>query len=369
MNDEQALECIRHKIDSIDGELLKLISERARCAQSVADIKLRAAGAPDQPQVPDVMFYRPEREAQVLREVMRSNQGPLDDQTLAVLFREIMSACLALEQPLQVAYLGPEGTFTQTAVLKHFGHGAQMQPMAAIGDIFHAVETGAARFGVVPVENSTEGVVNHTLDRLINSSLNICGEVVVRVRHNLVGSVGNITSITKVLSHQQSLAQCRHWLDKNLPGAEREAVSSNAEAARQVENHGTWVAIAPAAAADIYKLNMLATSIEDEANNTTRFLVLGEHDVPPSGDDKTSLLISAYNKPGALFHLLKPLADNGISMTRIESRPSRDGLWEYVFFIDIDGHKDDYKVHSALMQLQREAALFRILGAYPKAVY
>ncbi len=370
MNDEQALARIRQQIDSIDGDILKLINERARCAQSVAEIKLRTidtASPADSP--PSVMFYRPEREAQVLREVMRRNTGPLDDATVAVLFREIMSACLALEQPLQVAYLGPEGTFTQSAVLKHFGHAAQMVPLGAINEVFRAVETGAARFGVVPVENSTEGVINHTLDLFIQSPLQICGEVVLRIHHNLVGSVSDIAAVKKVLSHQQSLAQCRNWLDKYLPNAEREAVSSNAEAARRVNGCDDQVAIAPAAAAEIYQLNTLAAKIEDEPDNTTRFLVVGEHAVPPCGNDKTSLLVSTHSTPGALFNLLQPLAEKGINMTRIESRPSRNGVWEYVFFIDIDGHKDSDAVRPALEQLRGEAALFRILGAYPKAVY
>ncbi len=363
MNDEEELGRIRKQIDRIDGDILKLISERARCAQSVAKIKQSAA------QQTDALFYRPEREAQVLREVMQRNTGPLDDSTVAVLFREIMSACLALEQALQVAYLGPEGTFTQSAVLKHFGHAAKMMPLGAIDEIFRAVETDSARFGVVPVENSTEGVINHTLDMFMRSPLQICGEVVIRIHHNLVGSIDDVSAVKKVLSHQQSLAQCRYWLDVNLPNAEREAVSSNAEAARLVVGSDSMVAIAPAAAAEIYQLNTLAAQIEDEPDNTTRFLIVGRQDVPPSGNDKTSLLVSGRNKPGALFHLLQPLSDNGIDMTRIESRPSKGGLWEYVFFIDIEGHKDSDDVAPALAQLADEAALFRVLGAYPKAVY
>jgi len=363
MSDEDELGRIRKQIDRIDGDILGLISERARCAQSVAKIKQSAA------QESDAVFYRPEREAQVLREVMQHNTGPLDDSTVAVLFREIMSACLALEQTLQVAYLGPEGTFTQSAVTKHFGHAAQMMPLGAIDEIFRAVETDAARFGVVPVENSTEGVISHTLDMFMRSALKICGEVVIRIHHNLVGSVNDVSKVKKVLSHQQSLAQCRYWLDVNLPNAERETVSSNAEAARLVSGSDDMVAIASAAAAEIYQLNTLAAQIEDEPDNTTRFLIIGRQGVPPSGEDKTSLLISARNKPGALFHLLQPLADNGISMTRIESRPSKGGLWEYIFFVDIEGHKDDDKIAPALGRLADEAALFRVLGAYPKAAY
>ena len=363
MSDEQELGRIRQQIDSIDSDILRLISERAQCAQQVADIKLRAADTRD------AVFYRPEREAQVLREVMKRNQGPLEDATVGVLFREIMSACLALEQPLQVAYLGPEGTFTQSAVLKHFGHAAQMQPLGAIDEIFGAVENETARFGVVPVENSTEGVINHTLDMFLRSSLRICGEVVIPVHHNLVGSVNDVSGVKKVLSHQQSLAQCRNWLDVNLPGVEREAVSSNAEAARLVSGGDDMVAIAPAAAAEIYQLNTLAAKIQDEPDNTTRFLIVGKQDVPASGVDKTSIMFAAPNKPGALYKLLKPLADNNIDMNRLESRPSKGGLWEYVFFVDFNGHHSDNDIRPALEQLEEQAPLYRVLGSYPKAVY
>ncbi len=367
MSDEEELNRIRQQIDKIDGDILNLISERARCAQSVADIKLRAAR--ESKGESDAVFYRPEREAQVLRDVMKRNSGPLDDSTVAVLFREIMSACLALEQPLQVAYLGPEGTFTQSAVLKHFGHAAQMMPLGAIDEIFRAVETGAARFGVVPVENSTEGVINHTLDMFLRSPLKICGEVVVRINHNLVGSVTDVSSVKKVISHQQSLAQCRNWLDKNLPDVEREAVSSNAEAARLASGSAEVVAIAPAAAAEIYQLNTLAAKIEDEADNTTRFLIIGSHDVPPSGFDKTSILFAAPNKPGALYQLLKPMSDHNIDMNRLESRPSKGGLWEYVFFVDFNGHQSDEGIRPALEKLKEQAPLYRVLGSYPKAAY
>ncbi|MEM7294646.1 MAG: prephenate dehydratase, partial [Pseudomonadota bacterium] len=317
----------------------------------------------------EVVYYRPEREAQVLRRIMERDQGPLPGENVAHVFREIMSACLALEQPLQVAYLGPEGTFTHAAVQKHFGHAAQTVPLGAIDEVFRAVETETVAFGVVPVENSTEGVINHTLDMFLNSPLSISGEVVIRIHHNLVGSVDDLAGVKKVLSHQQSLAQCRNWLNTNLPNVEREAVSSNAEAARLASNDTSVVAIAPSAAAEIYQLNTLAAKIEDETDNTTRFLIIGKQDVAPSGNDKTSVLFAAPNKPGALYELLKPLAEYNIDMDRLESRPSRGGLWEYVFFVDFSGHHDDTDIAPALQQLKDNAPLYRVLGSYPKAAY
>ncbi|MEM7209626.1 MAG: prephenate dehydratase [Pseudomonadota bacterium] len=363
MSDERKLEEIRERIDALDQQILSAVSERAKCAQEVAEIKLGAT-----PQN-DVLFYRPEREAQVLRKVMDLNKGPLDDQTVAVLFREVMSACLALEQPLKVAYLGPEGTFTHSAVLKHFGHAAQAIPLGGIDDVFRSVENGSSRFGVVPVENSTEGVINHTLDLFLNSPLRISGEVVVRIHHNLVGNVASLDKINTVLSHQQSLAQCRNWLTRNLPNVELEAVSSNAEAARLAAEKSDVAAIAPQAAAEIYNLDTLASKIEDKTDNTTRFLIIGNQDVPASGDDKTSILFAAPNKPGSLYNLLKPLAEYNIDMNRLESRPSKGGLWEYVFFVDINGHHLDDDIKPALDALSNNAPLYRVLGSYPRAAY
>jgi chorismate mutase/prephenate dehydratase len=360
-NEEEQLRAIRNDIDDIDRQIQSLISRRARCAQRVAEVKLSHD--------PEAVFYRPEREAQVLREIMARDEGPLPKAAMATLFREIMSACLALEKPMQIAYLGPEGTFTQAAVQKHFGHGAVQMPMGAIDEVFREVESGQAEYGVVPVENSTEGVVNHTLDMFLRSPLKISGEVIVRIHHNLLGDAESLDGIQQVFAHPQALAQCRNWLDRNLPHAQRVATSSNAEAARQVKGRPEVAAIAGSAAAEIYRLNTLVRNIEDEPENSTRFLVIGHNEVPASGVDKTTLLISAPNKPGSLYKMLVPLSENGLSMTRIESRPSRGGLWEYVFFIDIDGHKDSPAVADALAQLRQEAALYRVLGAYPKAVY
>ena len=361
MSEKEALHAIRHKIDETDKQIQQLLNERTAMAEEVARIKV-ANGE----QISD--FYRPEREAMVLRQVMERNSGPLADKEMARLFREIMSACLAAEKPLQVAYLGPEGSFTQAAAVKQFGGSVQLQSMSTIADVFNAVETGNASYGVVPVENSTEGMVSHTLDRFINTPLKINGEVSLRIHHYLLSKSKKLNEITTVYAHPQALAQCKNWLSKYLPNCELVAVNSNSEAAKKVSFEPNAAAIAANRAAEIYDLSVLASNIEDEADNTTRFLVIGAQDVGPSGQDKTALLVSTKNKPGALQVLLKPLADSGISMTRIESRPSRKGIWEYVFFIDIEGHCQDGTVSQALTLLEQESSMCRVLGSYPKAV-
>lgn len=351
---------IRQRIDALDEKLQALINERARLAQEVAQVKQAQGEAAN--------FYRPEREAEVLRKVLARNPGPLPGEEMARLFREIMSACLALEQPLSVAYLGPAGTFTQAAALKHFGHSVNSVPMATIAEVFREVESGAAHYGVVPVENSTEGVINHTLDMFIKSPLTICGEVDLRVHHHLLSKESDRVALSRLYSHQQSLAQCREWLDAHLADVERVDVSSNAEAARRAAQEPGTAAIAGEIAAELYGLHVLEANIEDNPDNTTRFLIIGRQQTPPSGDDKTSLLVSTANKPGALYQLLEPFARNNISMTRIESRPSRMANWEYVFFIDINGHVQDPVVAQVLAALKAESALFKVLGSYPKAV-
>jgi chorismate mutase/prephenate dehydratase len=360
MSEQDQLGEIRERIDDIDRRIHELLNARAEAAQEVARIKLASD--------PQAVFYRPEREAQILRMVKARNTGPLDAEAVARLFREIMSECLALELPLKVAFLGPEGTFTQAAALKHFGHAVATLPLAAIQDVFQEVESGGCHYGVVPVENSTEGVVSHTLDMFLNSPLKICGEVTLRIHHNLLGTDPDLSRLEVVYSHQQSLAQCRGWLDRHLPLVERVAVGSNAEAARLAQQREHAAAIAGATAAEIYGLQVLAPNIEDEPGNTTRFLVIGSQAVPPSGNDKTSLLVSTRNEAGGLHRLLAPLAEHGISMTRIESRPSRRGNWDYVFFIDINGHRDDAQVAPALAALQQQAGMFKELGSYPRAV-
>ena len=359
MSDNSELKKIRDKIDAVDEKIQALITERANYAKQVAETKQEAGSE---------SFYRPEREAEVLRAVIERNKGPVSDDEMARLFREIMSACLALESPLTVAYLGPEGTFTQQAALKHFGHSVKTRALGAIDEVFREVEAGSAQFGVVPVENSTEGVVSHTLDMFMHSDLKICGEVQLRVHQHLLGQMDDLGKIKQIVSHQQSLAQCREWLDANLPNVERVMVSSNAEAAQIAASKKGTAAIAGESAAQIYGLNTLASNIEDEPDNITRFLIIGRLQTVPSGNDKTSLLLGGKNKPGALHELLGSLASHGINMTRIESRPSRQNPWEYVFFLDIEGHAEDEGVKQTLTKLKAEAALFKNLGSYPVSV-
>lgn len=358
MVDKENLDDVRARIDAVDAEILKLISERGRLAQEVARIK-RAAGEQGD-------FYRPEREQQVLRRLREENAGPLSDETVTRLFRELMSGCLALQLPLKVAYLGPEGTFTQAAALMQFGHDATLQPLGSIDAIFREVESGDMQYGVVPVENSTEGVVNHTLDCFMTSPLQIVGEVELRIQQNLASRERDTSTVRRVYSHHQALAQCRTWLDVNLPHAEQVVVSSTAEAARLAAEESGTAAIASDVAAEMYELRMLAGKIEDSTGNTTRFLVIGRQSPPSTGDDKTSLLISRNNQPGGLCGLLEPLGRYGINMTRLDARPSRQGIWDYAFFIDLLGHKDDEAVRAALAEMREQATLFRVLGSYPR---
>ncbi len=351
---------LRERIDAIDSQILQLINQRADCAMEVARTKVSEGETGT--------FYRPDREALVLRRIKELNPGPLSDQTSARFFRELMSSCLALEKPLEVAYLGPAGTFTQQATFKHFGHAVQSVPVSSIYEIFTEVEKQHCQFGVVPVENSTGGVIAHTFDRFITSPLKICGEVEYKVHHNLMGHAKSLADVTEVLSHQQALAQCRKWLDKNLPNVVCTAVGSNAEAARLVSETDNKMAIAGEAAAQLYNIDILEKNIEDESNNTTRFIVIGQQEPKSTGDDKTSLLVSTGNRAGSLHEIIAPFADYGISMSHIESRPSKQGLWDYVFFIDINGHKDDDDVAKALDALKKNVNMLNILGSYPKAV-
>jgi chorismate mutase / prephenate dehydratase len=353
---------IRERIDAIDAQVHELLNARARFAQLVGISKSSSGKAVD--------FYRPEREAEVLRMALARNRGPLRDEEIARLFREIMSACLAQQEPLKVAFLGPEGTFTQAAVLKHFGSSVRALPLPAIDEVFHEVEGGIADFGVVPIENSSEGTVNHTLDMFLGSALKICGEVELRIHHHLMGRMSGLADVKRVCAHAQALAQCRGWLDDQLPDAERVPVSSNAEGARRARDERGSAAIASRAAAEIYGLTLLADEIEDRPDNTTRFLVVGRKLFSASGADRTTLLVSASHTDdsGALFRLLEPLAEHRINMTRIESRPSRKRKWDYVFFIDVEGHVSDPPLSKALASLEKRASLFKVLGSYPRAV-
>ncbi len=357
---EEALRAIRRRIDAIDDDILRLVNERATAAGEVAAAKA-AEGQPAD-------FYRPAREAEVLRRVRDANAGPLADEDVTRLFREIMSACLALQRPLRVAFLGPEGTFTQEAALKHFGHSIRSLPLEGIDTVFREVEAGSAEYGVVPVENSTEGMVTHTLDRLLSSPLQIVGEVELAIVHNFASLAEDSAAVERVYSHQQGLAQCRLWLETHLPRAERIAVSSTAEAARLAAADPTAAAIASDAAAERYGLTVRQPAIQDGAANSTRFLVLGRESPEPTGEDKTSLVIARDNRPGGLAGLLAPLARYGLNMTRLESRPSPEGMWEYVFFIDLVGHAEDPDLKRALGEMQQLASLLKVLGSYPRSV-
>ncbi|GAB6196263.1 prephenate dehydratase [Lysobacter xanthus] len=354
------LAALRQQIDGIDYEIQSLISRRAGFARQVGRAKGDLARAID--------YYRPEREAQVLRRVVDRNAGPLENAVLVRVFREIMSACLAQQEPLKVGYLGPEGTHTQQAALKHFGHSVQALPLGSIEEVFQEVAAGHADFGVVPVENSTQGTIQSTLDMFLSSDVRICGEVELRVHQHLLSRGGRIEDIERVYSHPQSFAQCRAWLRTHLPGVEMVPVASNADAARRARNADDAAAIAGVSAASVYGLKVLAGPIEDRPDNTTRFLVLGRELFTPSGNDRTSLLVFIKDQPGALYRVLEPFARNGLSMTRIESRPGHAGPWQYAFFIDIDGHVQEPRMEQALAGLGEFAQEIRVLGSYPVAI-
>jgi chorismate mutase/prephenate dehydratase len=359
MDDEptdQGIAGRRAAIDRIDAELVRLVSERARLAQEIGRLK------------GDGPVYRPEREAEVLRRAAAANPGPLANESLGRVFAEIISACRALEQRLRIAYLGPAGTFSEMAVAKHFGGSVEGVPVASIDEVLRAAETRATQFAVVPVENSTEGAVGRTLDLLLQTPLAICAEVVLRVHQNLMGKRESAADAARVYSHAQSLAQCHQWLAANLPHAERVPVASNAEAARLAAQEPGACAVGPAIAAARYGLNLLAENIEDAPNNLTRFLVLGAVETAPTGKDLTSLVMSAPNRPGAVHALIAPFAKHGVSMSRIESRPARLGRWEYMFYIDIEGHQRDRKVADALAELKGLAPFLKVLGSYPAAM-
>lgn len=354
------LASVRAEIDGIDREIQALIARRAKWAHEVGRAKGKLAAAVD--------YYRPEREAQVLRRVVDSNAGPLADEVLVRLFREIMSACLAQQEPLKVGYLGPEGTFSEQAVYKHFGHSAKGFPLASIAEVFDEVAEGRADFGVVPVENSGQGTIQSTLDLFLGSPLKICGEVELHVHQYLLSRGGHLEDVERVVSHAQSLGQCRGWLRQNLPKATLEAVSSNAEAARRARKADDAAAIAGESAAHVYGLKIVAGPIEDRTDNTTRFLVIGRALFPPSGNDRTSLLVFVRDQPGALYRILEPLARHGVNMNRIESRPAHTGKWQYAFFIDVSGHVDESPLVDALAELGDFAAQVTILGSYPVAI-
>lgn len=360
MSTEQRIDELRVMIDAVDDELLQLLSRRAALTMEVGEVK-RASGVATE-------FYRPEREARILRRLLESNPGPLPDQDLVRVIREIISTCLALEHALRIAYLGPEGTYTHAAVVKHFGGAIEPVASNSVGGVFREVAARACDYGVVPIENSVGGAVNQTLDCLSESSLHICAEIVLAVHHQLLSNTGALEEVQRVYAHEQALAQCCGWLDRHLPAAERIAFGSNAAAAQRARQEPGSAAIASVDAGRRYGLTALASNIEDFPHNTTRFAVLG-HAIPrASGDDVTSVMFGLPNKPGALHAILSVLAERGISMSRIESRPARNGVWDYLFFVDLLGHSADLVVAAALSEIESRASLFKLLGSYPRAI-
>lgn len=354
MSDEK-LKPLREQIDAIDAQIVDLLNKRARLAQEVGHVKAET-NAP---------VFRPEREAMVLRRVAERNQGPLASGDMQMIFREVMSLCRSLERRVTVAYLGPAGTFSEQAVYQQFGHAVESLPCVSIDEVFRSTEAGTADFGVVPVENSSEGAINRTLDLLLQTSLSISGEVSIAVHHSLMSKSGSMDGVTRICAHSQALAQCQAWLNQHYPNMERQAVASNGEAARMASEDASMAAIAGHIAGQKYDLQTISAHIQDDPHNRTRFAVVGRLNTTPSGRDQTSLVLAVPNKAGALLNLLAPLATHGVSMTRFESRPARVGTWEYYFYVDVEGHAQEDKVARALEELKRSAAFFRVLGSYP----
>lgn len=355
MSQDDPLNPLRERIDAIDRQILDLLNQRARLAQEIGEHKHRL-GLP---------VFRPERELAVVRKVQQANAGPLRDASLASVWTEIMSACRALEGAQRVAYLGPQGTYTEQAARRFFGASCEFIACADLDEVFRSQLGGATSHAVVPVENSTEGAVARTLDLLLSQPAHLCGEISLPIHHNLLRRRADLQGLRAVLAHPQALSQCRKWLDTHLPGAERRAVASNAEAARLAAQDDTLGAIAGEHAAALYGLELAATHIQDEVGNRTRFVVLGAETPGRSGRDRTSLILAVPNVAGAVVSMLRPLAEHGVSMSRFESRPARSGAWEYMFYVDVEGHADDPHVAAALQDLRAHCAFFKNLGSYP----
>lgn len=355
----ELLKPLRDQIDAIDLEILKLVNQRATLAQKIGDIKRGDE---------NFVVYRPEREAKILTRIEQENPGPLSNASIQQLFIEIMSICRALEHAVRVAYLGPSGTFSEDAALKRFGHAIVLVPCNSIDDVFQAVEFETADYGVVPIENSTEGAVGKTLDLLLESPMPICGEVKLAIHQSLMSQNTDLTKIDKVYAHPQSLAQCQQWLKSNLPHLPSSAyfhTNSNAEAARFAAADKFAAALGNKRAAELFDLTLCAENIEDDPRNTTLFSVIGRQYVAATAKDKTSLALATHNRAGAIYEILEPLARHGVSMSRLESRPARDSLWQYVFFIDLEGHETDDNVVAALKEIRQRATFTKILGSYP----
>jgi len=351
---------IRKKIDSLDEEILVLLNKRAQEAINISKEKQKSENADN--------FYNPEREAKVIRRIQELNDGPLTNKNILKLYREIMSVCLSLEEPLRVSYLGPKGTYTQLATQNHFGKSVLSMPEASVEEVFASVEKRDSHYGVVPVENSSQGIVSSTLDMFMKSSLRISGEIEILINHNILSNSKKLSDIEKIYAHPQSFAQCKEWLEKNVPNSKKISSTSNAEAALIASSENNSAAIASEVAAEIYKLRVLSKNVEDNHNNSTRFLVIGDRDTEPSGNDKTSIIVSTKNDSGALYGLLEPLSKHNVSMTRIESRPSKHNNWEYLFYLDLDGHIQDEPLRKANNEIKKQASLYRFLGSYPAAI-
>lgn len=358
MSDSEELKNHRQRIDELDAQLLELLSKRGREVQAIGKIKQKAGGS----------FHVPEREVTVLKRLKKLNKGPYDFRAVEEIFREILSASLALEAPLKVAYLGPQATYTHLAAIRKFGAATNFIPQTTLRDVFLEVVGDRVQYGIVPIENSNEGVVTHTLDLFMEFTLTICGEIQLEINHNLLSKEGDLKKIKKVYAHSQAIGQCRHWLEENLPKAQVFPTDSNAKGAMIATKEKGTAAIASDYAAELYKLKILRKHIEDYPNNFTRFLVIGKKPTQPTGHDKTSIMFSTRDEPGVLFRLLKPLADSRINMTKIESRPLKKRAWEYVFFIDLDGHMEDPAITEVLKTMERECSFFQVLGSYPREI-
>ena len=354
MSRNESVDVLRKKIDQIDEKIVLLLNDRASLAQRVGSTK----------SLNSQEIYAPGREKEVLGRVSQLNRGPLSEQAIHSIFREIISGCRSLEGPLKVAFFGAEATYAHLAAREQFGSSVTLSPTSSIGEVFQAVTQARVSFGVVPIENSTEGVVAHTLDMLVDSELRICAEIFLDIHHNLLSS-GRPADIQRIVSHPQALAQCRGWLASHFPHVPGEEVASTAHAAIAAAADKTVGAISSAMAKEVYDLKVVAANIEDHSNNITRFLVVGRDGTRPTGDDKTSLVFSVKDKPGILHRMLQPFARSRINLTKIESRPIKNKPWEYLFFIDCRGHKDEPRIQRALKTLERSCDFLKILGSYP----
>ena len=347
----------REEIDGLDLQILQLLNQRAQAALEIGKIK-EDLNANDS-------ILKPEREAQIVTHLQSLNTGPITNASVQAVWSEVISACRGLERQMRIAYLGPQGSFSEQAALSHFGHFVETVPCASFDEVFRLVEVGEADVGMVPVENSTEGAVSRTLDLLLNSSLKVLGECSLAIHHCLMTQNGTMDGVTRIMAHPQALAQCQAWLARHYPQIQQAAASSNAEAARIAAEDPTVAAIAGQHAAEFWKLAVVQASIQDDAQNRTRFLAIGNIEPLPSGNDKTSLILAVPNRAGAVHEMIAPFAQHQVSMTRLESRPARTGQWEYYFYIDLLGHKDESAVQSALAQLKQQVAFFKVLGSYP----